>query len=367
MPIIPPVEGILLDIAALGVTELAAWRELVARALEPNPFFEPEFLLPAYKHLDSQGVGLLVTQANGSWSSCMPVAAGRLRGLRAIRTWRHRYSFLGTPLLADDGPSPAEELVRAAAAERSLVALEWLTANGPVAALVDQAIDDSGLLPVGDMPFERAAMHRLEGGGLLEQMPRRRRHELQRQRRRLEEHLDAPLECVDRAGDPAAVERFLELESRSWKGSEGTALLARPAHADFFRQICESFAAMSRLQLFELRGGGRTVAMKCNLVAAPGLFTFKIAHDEELGRFSPGVQLEVDNVDRFHETGLDWMDSCATPENQTFNRLWPDRRPITTRLVGRPGLRTRLTKRAFRLAVAVRASQGKAKTAENST
>jgi CelD/BcsL family acetyltransferase involved in cellulose biosynthesis len=143
-------------------------------------------------------------------------------------------------------------------------------------------------------------------------------------------------------------------------------MLDRPSHAAFFREVCEGFAAVGRLQLFELHGGGRTVAMKCNLVAAPGLFTVKIAHDEELGKFSPGVQLEVENVEKFHETDLDWMDSCATPENETFNRLWPDRRRIATRLLGRPGLRTRLAGRAFRAAAARRASQGKTGTAENS-
>jgi CelD/BcsL family acetyltransferase involved in cellulose biosynthesis len=358
----------LIDIQSLGEDELVAWRALAARALEPNPFFEPEFLLPAHRHLEAAGVSLLVAGSDDDWSACMPVATGRLRRvIPAIGTWRHLYSFLGTPLVAGSDPAPLEELVRTALMQRSLATLEWFTADGPVASVLDRAVSDAGPARVGAMAFDRAALHRDGGGGLLERMPRRRRHELQRQRRRLAEELEAPLECVDRAGEPSAVERFLELESRSWKGREGTAMLTRSSHAEFFRGVCEGFATMGRLQLFELHGAGRTVAMKCNLVAAPGLFTFKIAHDEELGRFSPGVQLEVDNAERFLETDLDWMDSCAAPDNQTFNRLWPDRRPLTTLVLARPGLRARLTRWAFRAAVVRRTAQGKAGTAEKST
>jgi CelD/BcsL family acetyltransferase involved in cellulose biosynthesis len=362
------VQGRLIDIHALGEAELTAWRALAGGAREPNPFFEPEFLLPAHRHLDSGSVRLLVAGSEGTWSACMPVASGRWRGpIRAIRTWRHLYSFLGTPLLAGSDPAPLETMLRTAAAQQSVVALEWLSVDGPVASLLDRAIDGGGPARAGELSFERAALNREGGGALLERMSRRRRHELQRQRRRLEDQLGAPLECVDRAGEPDAVERFLRLESQSWKGREGTAMLARPSHADFFREVCEGFAAIRRLQLFELRAGERTVAMKCNLVAAPGLFTFKIAHDQELGRFSPGVQLEVENVDRFLETDLDWMDSCAAPENLTFNRLWPDRRRLTTLVLARPGLRARLTGWAFRAAVARRAPQVKPGTAENSS
>ena len=317
----------LLDLRALSNRDLAAWHDLVVRAVEPNPFFEPDFVLAAHRHLEPRNVGLLVAQTNGDWSGCLPVVSGRWRGpIRAVRTWRHMYAYLGTPLLAgEDLVTPLRELLRAASAARSggLVAFEWMSADGPVAAALNQALEGSGLTLSGEMPFDRAALRRLDEGLLLERLPKRRRYELKRQRRRLEELLDGSLRCVDRAGDPAATERFLELESSGWKGQKGTALASRPSHAAFFREICEAFSAGDRLQLLELEAGGRTVAMKCNLLADPWLFTFKIAYDEELGRFSPGVQMEIENVDNFNRTGPDWMDSCANPDNELVNRLWP--------------------------------------------
>ena len=159
---------------------------------------------------------------------------------------------------------------------------------------------------------------------------------------------------MQRAGDPEAVERFLRLEADGWKGREGTAMLDLPGHADFFREVCERFAALGRLQLYELRAGERTVAMKVNLLAPPGLFMFKIAHDEELGKFSPGVHLELENVERFLETDLKWMDSCADPHNQMINRLWPDRRQLTSIVLARGGLRGRASRAGLAAFAAIR-------------
>jgi CelD/BcsL family acetyltransferase involved in cellulose biosynthesis len=103
--------------------------------------------------------------------------------------------------------------------------------------------------------------------------------------------------------------------------------------------MCERFAGAGRLALYELRAGSRTVAMKCNLIAPPGTFMFKIAHDEELGRFSPGVHLELASVEKFLESELQWMDSCADPQNQMINRLFPHRRELSTTVLVRGALR----------------------------
>ena len=80
------------------------------------------------------------------------------------------------------------------------------------------------------------------------------------------------------------------------------------------------------LRKLELRVGERAVAMKCNLIAGPAIFCFKIGHDASLARYSPGIQLELENVELFHRSDAAWMDSCAQPDNAMINRLWPDRR-----------------------------------------
>jgi hypothetical protein len=122
----------------------------------------------------------------------------------------------------------------------------------------------------------------------------------------------------------------LRIERLGWKGRGETAMGSSAAGGQFFHGVCQAFAREGRLQLFELRAGDRVIAMKCNLIAAPGAFAFKIAFDEELSRFSPGIQLELENITAFHRSGLDWMDSCADPDNAMINRLWTGRRGIET-------------------------------------
>ena len=83
--------------------------------------------------------------------------------------------------------------------------------------------------------------------------------------------------------------------------------------------------------MLALRLDGRPVALKMNLVGGEGAFAFKITFDESFGRFSPGVLLELDNVDRAHQLpALRWMDSCAAPSRFMINHLWPDRREMQT-------------------------------------
>jgi hypothetical protein len=86
------------------------------------------------------------------------------------------------------------------------------------------------------------------------------------------------------------------------------------------------------------------VALKLNLLSGAGGFAFKITFDESFSRFSPGVQLELDNVERAHRLPqLRFMDSCAAPNRFMINHLWPDRREMQTLFFATGGFRGALT------------------------
>jgi CelD/BcsL family acetyltransferase involved in cellulose biosynthesis len=98
--------------------------------------------------------------------------------------------------------------------------------------------------------------------------------------------------------------------------------------------MCREFADAGRLQLLELRGGGETLAMKCNLLAGDTIFCFKIAYEEKWASLSPGIQLELDMLKLFHEESeARFIDSCADANNSMINRLWPDRRSLVTQVL----------------------------------
>jgi CelD/BcsL family acetyltransferase involved in cellulose biosynthesis len=290
-----------------------------------------------------------VIEEDGAWLACLPVERSGRGPVAVWGSWKHLYCFLGTPLL-DRGRAhdATEALARWCAAEGPLGLR--LTGDKRVLAGLINAGAGTGLEVLHDTTVQRAALVRSAEQEYLAGQRAHRRREQARWRRRLGEELGAELEAVDRAGEASAVERFLELEVAGWKGREGTAFASDPAHAELFRELCGAYAAQGRLQLLCLESGDRVVAMKCNLISGDELFCFKIAHDESLSAYSPGVLLELDNMTIFHNRRSERiMDSCADPDNEMINRLWRDRRRIATVLIGRRDLRGRLLGRAVRL------------------
>src|SRR4051812_11095352 len=102
----------LIRMEELGEPEIRRWRELAARAVESNPFFEPESVVPAARRLGQEAALAVVADASGDWAACLPVsftARWKRLPLAAVTGWRHLYSFLGTPLVAPGAPAEALE------------------------------------------------------------------------------------------------------------------------------------------------------------------------------------------------------------------------------------------------------------------
>jgi CelD/BcsL family acetyltransferase involved in cellulose biosynthesis len=331
------VRASILGLGDLSDQDLERWRTLAAQAAEPNPFFEPEYALPAAELIGGRRVGVVVVRGADGWSACLPIHRPRRWHrvpLGCVATWQHRYCFLGTPLVRSDRveaaiAAMARELMRQRWA--SFVGLDALADEGPVRGALRLAIEHQGAdeLPVDQ--HRRVVLRRRAAGEAPLAVKGKHRRELERKRRRLEDELGAPLETVDLAEDAGAVEEFLELEASGWKGRSGTALASLERDAEFFRAVCASFRELGRLHLLSLQADGRRVAMACNLRAADGIFCLKIAFDERWRRYSPGAQLVLDHVSWFdRDQDAAWMDSCVQPGNELVNRLWPDSRPIVT-------------------------------------
>jgi CelD/BcsL family acetyltransferase involved in cellulose biosynthesis len=328
-------------VTELSDTDISAWRELADQAVEPNPFLDPDFVLPAAEALRPRHLGLLVTTDGADWTACLPVT--RARGwrrvpLRGLVTWRHLYCYLGTPLLRADAGDAAAGLLDAGRRESSsFLGLDLLGADGPVNAQLEQAQRALGAEPVEFGRFERASVNRRAQADYVGLSTKHRR-ELQRLRRRLEEKLGEELEARDRSDDEAAWDEFLAIEASGWKGEEGTAL-ASSGHGDLFRELCRRFERRGSLRLFALQDGPRTIAMLCCLISGDTAFAFKLGVAPDLLEYSPGGQALVQYFDDFHaDERLRRIDSCAEPGNQFANRLFPDRRPIRICAISRPGL-----------------------------
>ena len=355
----------LFEIDQLDQLELGRWRELAQRALEPNPFFEPDYLLPLTRGLGcTRQVALAAVVERDEWLACVPVCRGvgwhRLP-LRSTSVWpgHDLYSRLGTPLI-----DATRTRVAAAALVNGLVhnprsaftGLEWMVEDGPVFRLVVETASEAGLRSLRWQHSERALLCRRPEGDYLEQaMNSGHRRALRRQWRRLGEHFGEEPQVLHRAGDPDAAAELIEIEALSPIGRLGSPLKADPGHARFFVEMCAAYAAQGRLRLLSLQAGGRTLAMQCEIMAGPGLFGIKTAYDPRYAKFSPGIQLAVRSMQCFHEqTEAEWFDSCADQHNATFNRLWPARRSLVRLAAVEPSLGSLATVSAIRGARFVR-------------
>ena len=333
-----------LDAGALDAADVAAWSELADRAVEPNPFFRPEYVLASVVER-REPVELIVVRDHDRWLACMPFrrkSRWRGRPFPCLHPWLPEYSVLATPLVDRHAVGLAADAFVAKIREQrdaAMLVLEQFPPDGPVAAALAAASQRQGVRPIVVREFERAAWRRRPDGSRTNLPVAMGADRQARKLRQLARRLDAELEVVDRASEPAAWDRFMEMESSGWKGKAGTALLAKSTDAAFFRAMCAGMSRRGALELRSLEGDGRSVAMECNLKEGDEfLYAFKMAYDAEFDNCSPGAQLQLLWRPR---AGLLLFDRCAPPDNITANQIWPDRRRMQTLLLptGAPSAR----------------------------
>ncbi len=350
----------LVALNALQERDLVRWRDLAEVALEPNPFFEPEYLLPLAHALgERNAVALAVVVEGDAWLAAMPVrrmdrwhriplpSMSMWRGIEALP------ALIGTPLLCSARAHDAAAVLIAGVTRSSrscFSGLEWLVEGGPVYEAIGCAVAETGLRALRFAHEERGFLTRRHEGDYLERaLKGKHRHTLRTQARKLARELGEELRIVEHAGEDAAAQQLIDLEGRSYLAERGTVLSSDPRHAAFFHEMCAGFAAQGRLQLLALQAGDRTISMKCNIIRDPGIFYFKIAYEERYARFSPGIQLEAAALMLFHDRPESrWIDSCAAGNNVTFNRLMPERRSLVTLAVVDPTLSALATVPALR-------------------
>ncbi|TKJ28114.1 GNAT family N-acetyltransferase [Blastococcus sp. CCUG 61487] len=326
----------------LSAEVVEAWRGLVERAVEPNPFAEPEVVLPALRHLAGRGrAGLLAVREGNRltavlpvrWPVVVPLPGGLRMPVPLLQAWVEPFQPLGVPLLDRDDPvRAAAALLRApAAVPAPLLLLRYFPEGGPAAAALDAALAERGRAAVRLKTYERALWER-EGAAVPSRNRRNRYNRLRRQREAMADAL-GPVRVVDRADDPAAIEEFVVLEAAGWKGREGTAIACRDEHVAWFRETCDRLRAAGRLEVLAVEAGGRTAAMWVDFDAGEGSLHLKSAYDEALGEHRPGEQLLLHCVDEGGDSRYAWRDSATVPDNTLFNQLWSGRRTLSTVLV----------------------------------
>jgi CelD/BcsL family acetyltransferase involved in cellulose biosynthesis len=348
---------------ALDAPLMRAWTSLTHVASEPNAFAEPWFMASAIAHLRGSRdiqiaqIWLGETRLVGIIMLTEQARYGRMPA-RHIGNWVHYQSFMGTPLI-EQGFEVAAWRALITALDTSDWAVGFLSLTG----LNEGDVVHQGLVRAADeLGRESPTVHRFERAlltsgqdaqtYLAHQIRGKKRKELRRLASRLGEIGTVSFrQLSDAATIPEWCDAFLTLESAGWKGKDGAALANTPATAQFFRDVVKGAFANNRLDFQRLDLDGRPMAMLVNFRTPPGSWSFKIAYDEGLSRFSPGVMIELENLRLVLEDAeVDWMDSCAVADHPMINSLWGERRSIIQVSVPLSGAKRTAIYRACRAA-----------------
>lgn len=337
-PAMPGAEAEWLRLTPLPPGFSEEWDALAADAAESDVFAERWFAQAGATHLAPADVRLLAIRNEGQLIGLMPVRRetryGRLP-LRHSVNWVHYHRFLGAPLLRRGEEVAAWSAIIAALDGEpdagSLLHLTGLVEGGPV---------HRGLIAAARLagrPCE--TVHRIERAMLASNLApdayyaatvrKKKRKEIARLRSRLAEQGSLETRRLKPDDSPDAwTDAFLALEHAGWKGAAGSALACAPETAAFFCEVVAHAHRAGRLDFLRLDLNGAPIAMLVNLLAAPGAFSFKTAYDEHYARYSPGVLLQIENLQILARGDIAWVDSCAVENHPMIDSLWGQRRAI---------------------------------------
>jgi CelD/BcsL family acetyltransferase involved in cellulose biosynthesis len=324
-----------------------AWRDLSARALEANVFAEPDFILGAIRHFArADRLRLLFVWRDESEE--------QLIGAVVLEFPRIPVGFGVTRIWQSDQAGLAALLLDREAAEPALAAvLDWLVEARPrTIGLMLPTADASGptlaaVLALGlrrrvqSHQFGQRSRAVLIAVGKLARgfegaLPKKRLKEWARQIRRLKERGEIGFRTVS---DEAAIERFLALEARGWKGAQHTALGADAGLAAFTRSMLAGLAQRGQLAVHLLELDGEALAIGVVLRAGGRAFYWKTAYDETYAEYSPGLQLTLE-LSRMQQRdpAIAATDSCAIEGHPMIDRLWTARLALVDCVIAlRPG------------------------------
>lgn len=338
---------------SLSADLVAAWTTLATNSTEPNCFMETWFVVPALKHLAAdETVRVLAVWQGQMLVGVIPIATlrnyGRIRVKHTVN-WQSLQSFYGAPLIREGFETPFW-----AAVLDTLDAATWAPNFLRIMSIEEGGAAHLGLIAAAKLRHRPApTIHWLTRALLqsdlspdayLDQAIRgKKRKELRRLSNRLAELGSVTHRVFDRDDTLADwVSEFLALEAAGWKGSEGAALANTPESEAFFRDIMIGAHKAGTLDMLRIDLDGHAIAMLVNFIRPPGSYSFKIAYDEELARFSPGVMIEIENLRRvLTDSQVKWMDSCAYENHPMINSLWTERRTLVQVSVPLMGLKRR--------------------------
>ncbi len=336
--------------ASAGFDLVEELEHLCARSVEPNVFFNPRFLAPAMPRLEDKEIRLAVIRDGDEEKSrlrlLVPLSVEKAPvplGVPIMRTWSNPFGPLGTPLIDSDDPVGVIEdfftlLGRKHLQLPRVFVMPQTRLDGPFASILRSfaASNDLTLVTTNEeqRPFLESSLD--PDSYLREALSSHHFREYRRLRRRLADKGKLEYHVARNADEiRLGVEAFLTLEAAGWKGRERTAMAIDRYRAAFAREAVHRLAERDLARVHSLTLDGEVIACLIVFIENGVAYTWKTAYDEAYSAYSPGVLLALD-VTRTHleDPNIQATDSCAVPDHPIMSRIWSERRPNGTMVIG---------------------------------
>lgn len=279
----------------------AEWTALCEEGASNEPFFRPEWFASFVKNFEKE-IMLLTVRRGEKLRAVLPLVKkrGTLHGvpvkkLQAVFNLQtQRFDLIHG---ADE--TEREEIVKAVwkeikkqskwhVLEMRLVKKDsWLQ---DVLALAESENYPTGVWEMDSAPFINVPQGDDKEKLVEEFFKGTRKHlrqELNRRLRRLKEIGEVEFD-VTRGYRAELLQKYFELEAKSWKGRAGTAVTCDPNVIKLHDDFAQAVAANDALFIYELKLNQKTIAMQVCVMYDKQTVQWKISYDEEYARFSPG-------------------------------------------------------------------------------
>jgi CelD/BcsL family acetyltransferase involved in cellulose biosynthesis len=304
--------------------DVAQWASLADASISINPFYEHWNLLPALRNLADASVSLLTIESDDAIHALLPVIGTRSGIFVGIKSWKHNHCFLNTPLFRTQ--EAIKQLVRQALAHFDKQYLNLDQYAGKIDFIADASYSTS----VFSRPCQKLDIGWSE---YLSGHSKRLQSEYRRVLRRAEKNSfqysesspgDSPFEWLD---------EFMQLEGAGWKGGNNSAIFCNDRVKQYYQDVLEYGWSLGKLQFQKICQHESPVAISFRCVSREHCYEVKTCFDEDLRNLSPGLVLELKNLEALFESENIFADTCSSSDNAMLNRLWLDQMPITSTLI----------------------------------
>lgn len=319
-------------------------------SVEPNVFFTPHFSIPALPRLDEKSVRLMVlqdgTRDNPMTRFLMPFTVekpGFAMGPSIARAWVHPFGPFGVPLIERrEAHQIIDDLFSTLALPQielpKILVLPDVPVDSPAVSLLRSVAIGNGLPVTSTVPVKRPVLDATQDSELYfhDSLSGHHRRNYNRLWRQLQDRGVLKYEIARSPEEVRlALEEFLLLENKGWKGERRTSLASDRFRGAFAREAINNLAGRDKCRIHSLTLDGDVVASLVVFIDANKAWTWKTAYDEDLRTLSPGVLLMM----RVTETLMDdpnvlFADSCALPGHPVMSRLWTQEQAMTTLVIG---------------------------------